>query len=143
VDLNAVNHQKTKRHSFLILAIDSGGDEQRQNLYIEPTPLPSGLGYECAGVIEAVGPDVKNFKVGDRVSTYPAHSQGEYGAYGKLVVMPIVSVAPYPANLSATQAAAYWQNSMTGYFAIVEMAHLVAGQTILNGTLIGLFQFLF
>ncbi len=32
---------------------------------------------------------------------------------------------------------------MTGYFAIVEMAHLVAGQTILNGTLIGLFQFLF
>lgn len=89
------------------------------------------MGYECAGVIEAVGRDVKDFKVGDRVGTYPAHSQSEYGAYGELVVMPTVSVAPYPANLSATQAAAYWQNFMTGYFAIVEMAHLVAGQTIL------------
>ena len=103
----------------------------RKNTYIEPTPLPSSLGYECAGTIEAVGANVKEFKVGDRVSTYPAHSQAEYSPYGELVVMPVVSVAPYPDNLTPIQAAAYWQNYMTGYCAIVEIAHLVAGQTIL------------
>ena len=103
----------------------------RKNMYIEPTPLPSSLGYECAGTIEAVGANVKEFKVGDRVSTYPAHSQAEYSPYGELVIMPAVSVTKYPDNLTPVQAAAYWQNYMTGYFAIVEIAHLVAGQTIL------------
>ena len=38
----------------------------RSGLY--PVPLPSGIGLEGAGVVEKVGPDTKNFKVGDKVA---------------------------------------------------------------------------
>src|SRR5215469_7585048 len=48
---------------------------QRTGLY--PVPLPSGLGLEAAGIVDAVGSDVTNVKVGDRVG----YCSGPLGAY--------------------------------------------------------------
>ena len=54
----------------------------RRGQYLEEPKLPSGLGYEAAGVISAVGAGVTHVEVGDRVSTLPAFSMTEYGGYG-------------------------------------------------------------
>ena len=52
---------------------------QRSGLY--PMKLPSGLGGEAAGVVEAVGDGVTRFKVGDRVATAGSGSPGAYADY--------------------------------------------------------------
>ena len=54
----------------------------RTGLY--PVPLPSGIGLEGAGVVEAVGGGVTEFKTGDRV----AYCNGPLGAYSEAKVHP-------------------------------------------------------
>src|SRR5665213_2020557 len=54
----------------------------RAGQYLEQPALPSRLGYEAAGTVESVGPDVGGFKPGDAVSTIPAFPMGRYGVYG-------------------------------------------------------------
>lgn len=103
----------------------------RQGRYLEAPVLPSRLGYEAAGVIDAIGEGVTNVKVGDRVSTLPAHSMGKYGVYGESVIVPSHSVAPYPANLSPVEGAAVWVQYLTGYFALMDIGNLQPGQHIL------------
>src|SRR4051812_17199070 len=46
----------------------------RNDKYVEPVKFPAGLGYEAAGVVDAVGKDVVDFAAGDIVSTIPAFS---------------------------------------------------------------------
>jgi len=91
----------------------------RQNQYIESPQLPSGLGYEVSGVVEKLGPGITTVKIGDNVATFPGHNQGDYPAYGELAVMPVSSVARYPAKLSDVEAASYWTAYLTGYFGVV------------------------
>ncbi len=62
----------------------------RTGLY--PAPMPSGLGFEGAGVVEAVGPGVAHVKVGDRV----AYGQGPLGAYATRRTMPALQVVRLP-----------------------------------------------
>src|SRR6202521_5235854 len=47
--------------------------------YLEPPMFPAGVGYEAAGVVEAVGPDVDKTWLGKRVATIPAFSMNHYG----------------------------------------------------------------
>ncbi len=49
----------------------------RKGQYLETPQLPSRLGYEAAGIIDAVGPDVPDFRIGDRVSTIPSFSMAQ------------------------------------------------------------------
>src|SRR5689334_22753503 len=63
----------------------------RSGLY--PLPLPSGLGSEAAGVIEAIGPGVTHVRVGDRV----AYAGGPVGAYCEARVMPADRLIKLPA----------------------------------------------
>jgi NADPH:quinone reductase-like Zn-dependent oxidoreductase len=51
-------------------------------LPVKPT-LPSPIGFEAAGVIDALGPNVSGFSVGDRVALVPAYSASQYGLYGE------------------------------------------------------------
>lgn len=102
----------------------------RQNEYIETPSLPSGLGYEVSGYVEQAGPGVKDFKVGDKVASFPAHNQGDYSSYGELVIMPASSITRYPERLSEIEAASYLMAYLTGYFALHTLAGLNSGATV-------------
>lgn len=102
----------------------------RAGRYLEPTKLPSRIGYEAAGVIDAVGEGVTGLKIGDRVSTVPAFSMHQYGVYGEWAVVPAHAAARYPARLTPEQGASIWMQYLTAYFALSELAHVQPGQHV-------------
>src|ERR1700742_87888 len=53
--------------------------------YIEPVQYPAGLGYEAAGIVDAVGSDVVGVAVGDDVNVMPSFSMNQYHTYGELI----------------------------------------------------------
>lgn len=66
----------------------------RAGKYLElPKAFPATLGYEAAGVIDAIGSKVTGFQMGDRVSTIPTFSMQNYGTYGESAIVPAVAVA--------------------------------------------------
>ena len=73
----------------------------RTGLYPAPS-LPSGLGTEAAGIVEAVGEGVTHLAVGDRV----AYAQGPLGAYAEQHVLPADKVVVLPEGIDAETAAA-------------------------------------
>jgi NADPH:quinone reductase len=103
----------------------------RQGIYLEAPELPSRIGYEAAGVVDAVGADVQDIKVGDRVSTIPSFSMRQYGVYGESAVVPAFAAAPYPGTLSTEAAAAIWMPYMTAYGALIALGNLQPEQTVL------------
>jgi NADPH:quinone reductase-like Zn-dependent oxidoreductase len=103
----------------------------RQGIYLEAPELPSRIGYEAAGVVDAVGKGVQELKIGDRVSTIPSFSMKNYGVYGESAVVPAFAAAPYPDNLSAEEAAAIWMPYLTAYGALVALGNLTPEQTVL------------
>jgi NADPH:quinone reductase-like Zn-dependent oxidoreductase len=96
----------------------------REGSYFEHAVLPAGIGYDAAGVVDAVGPEVKTLKVGDHVSTFPAVSLLDYTAHGEAVLYPEEALFVYPRNLNLGQAAAVNSGLFAAYFAFVELAGL-------------------
>ena len=96
----------------------------RQGQYLESPKLPSRLGYEAAGVVDAVGPGVSGIQIGDRVSTIPSFSIGTYGVYGESAVVPAYAVAQYPKRLSSIEGAAIWMQFLTAFGALIEFGRL-------------------
>lgn len=103
----------------------------RSGVYLEEATFPSRLGYEASGLVESVGPGVSGFAPGDAVSTIPAFPQGRYGVYGDVATVPAAAVAKHPASLSWEQAAAIWMQYLTAYGALIDVAHLKAGDFVL------------
>lgn len=98
----------------------------RSGLY--PTPqLPSGLGTEAAGVVEAVGSEVDGFKVGDRV----AYAGGPLGAYSDLHVLPAAMAVHLPQAITFEQAAAVMLKGLTVQYLLRQTYKVEAGETIL------------
>lgn len=102
----------------------------RQSLYLERPKLPSRIGYEAAGVVDAVGPDVAEPKVGDRVSTIPAFSMRRYGVHGESCIVPAHAAVPYPEQLKPVEGAAIWMAYLTAYGALVDIGALVPDDTV-------------
>ena len=96
----------------------------REGQYLEAPSFPSLLGYEAAGVVDAIGPGVNGIQVGDRVSTIPAFSMRNYGVYGESAVVPAHAIATYPPNLSTVEAAAIWMQYLTAYGALIEYGQM-------------------
>jgi len=91
--------------------------------------LPSRIGYEAAGVIEALGAGVERFANGDRVCVLPIFRMGEYGVYADAAIVPWRSILPAPPALSVTEAASIWMQYLTA-LAIIEIAHATVGDYI-------------
>ncbi len=102
----------------------------RQGQYLEAPELPSRLGYEAAGIIDAVGPGTSDIHIGDRVSTIPAFSMGKHGVYGESATVPSYAVARYPDNLSPTEGAAIWMQYLTAFGALIEIGRLKEGDVV-------------
>ena len=60
----------------------------RNGQYLESPTLPSKVGYEAAGVVTAVGPDVDKSWIGKKASTVPAFLMTHYGVYGEVALVP-------------------------------------------------------
>ncbi len=92
-----------------------------------PLPLPSGIGLEAAGVVEAVGPEVESLKIGDRV----AYAAASIGAYTEARNLAAARVTKLPSTISDEIAAAVMLKGMTVRYLFLETYPLRAGQTIL------------
>lgn len=98
--------------------------------YLEQATFPSRLGYEAAGVVEAVGEGVDAKWVGKPAATIPNFLMTQYGTLGEEAVVPVGALAEYPANLTAEQAAAIWMQYLTAYGALVHYGQVKAGDFV-------------
>jgi NADPH:quinone reductase-like Zn-dependent oxidoreductase len=96
----------------------------REGTYFEQPVLPAGIGYDAAGIVESIGPDVTTLKIGDHVSTLPAVSLLNYTAHGEVILYPEDALVVSPRNLNSRQAAAVNTGLFAAYFALVELADL-------------------
>ena len=92
-----------------------------------PTQLPSGLGSDAVGVVEAVGEGVDDIKVGDRVG----YLLGPQGAYSEARVMPAQWLIPLPDGVSDRSAATLVMKGMTAQYLFRQVYPLQGGETIL------------
>jgi NADPH:quinone reductase-like Zn-dependent oxidoreductase len=103
----------------------------RNDKYVEPVKFPAGLGYEAAGVVDAVGKDVTDFVAGDVVSTIPAFSLNRYFTYGEVILAPVHAVVKHPESLSCVEAASIWMMFLTAYGALIFDAQVKAGDFVI------------
>jgi len=92
-----------------------------------PLPLPSGLGSDAVGVVEAVGPGVTEFRAGDRVG----YLLGPQGAYSDVRVMPVDVLIPLPDGISDRSASTLMMKGMTAQYLFRQVHPLQGGETIL------------
>lgn len=92
-----------------------------------PLPMPSGLGFEAAGVVEALGEGVTHWKIGDRV----AYGAGPIGSYAQARNMPANRLAKLPDSIADETAAAMMLKGMTVRYLLRETYKVKAGDTIL------------
>ncbi|WP_428912215.1 NADPH:quinone reductase [Niallia sp. Krafla_26] len=99
--------------------------------YATIPPLPYTPGVDGAGIVEAIGEDVTNVRVGDRV--FIATLNGSYctGTFAQKVVCDKANVYPLPDHISFEQGAALGIPALTAYRALFQRADLKPGQTVL------------
>ncbi|CAG7644846.1 NADP-dependent oxidoreductase [Paenibacillus allorhizosphaerae] len=107
------------------------GDWQIRSGYAgDRFPLPYIPGWDVSGVVEAIGPGVSAFRVGDEVYGMTANS----GACAEYVAVPVTQLARKPAVLSHIQAAAVPMSCFTAWHALTKQGRLQAGETVIvNG----------
>ncbi len=99
----------------------------RSGMY--PVPLPSGIGNEASGCIEALGPGVTGFAVGDRV-TYTGFTN-TLGAYSTERLLDASVLIKLPDTISCEQAAAMTMRGLTAAYLCRRIYPFKAGETIL------------
>ena len=92
-----------------------------------PLPLPNGLGSDAVGVVEAIGPDVTDIRVGDRVG----YLLGPQGAYANVRIMPADVSIPLPSSISDRTASTLMMKGMTVQYLFRQVFPLKGGETIL------------
>ncbi|MDX5150931.1 MAG: NADP-dependent oxidoreductase [Acidiferrobacterales bacterium] len=96
---------------------------------IQKLKLPSPLGFDCCGEVDAVGSAVTRFRVGDRV--YTRLPRGRVGSFAELTIVDEKFVAPAPSGLTAVECASLPLVSLTTMQGLVDRAEAQPSQTIL------------
>ncbi|GAB3433530.1 NAD(P)H-quinone oxidoreductase [Actinophytocola sediminis] len=99
---------------------------QRQGVYPPPPGASEVPGLECSGVVVALGDDVGEFRVGDKVCALLAG-----GGYGQLVAVPAGQLLPLPAGVDLVTAAALPEVACTVWSNVVLAAGLLADELLL------------
>ncbi|MGB9493410.1 MAG: quinone oxidoreductase [Azonexus sp.] len=118
----AAGEATVRHHAVGLNFIDT---YHRTGLY--PLSLPSGLGLEGAGVVEAVGAGVSEVKVGDRV----AYAGGPVGAYAELRNIPAHRLLRLPDAITFNTAAAMMLQGLTAAYLLRKTYRVQAGDTVL------------
>src|SRR5687767_11846772 len=98
----------------------------RQGLYPDSPPKPCVMGYEVAGVVEAVGKDVNSSFQGKSVAALT-----RFGGQSEMVAVKATQMFEKPEKLTFEQAAAIPVNYLTAYALLVVMGSLHAGESVL------------
>jgi NADPH2:quinone reductase len=113
---------RVRHHAIGLNYIDT---YHRTGLY--PLPLPAGIGLEAAGVVEAIGEEVDQFAVGDRV----AYAGGPVGAYAQVRCMPADRLLLMPDSVDFETAAAMMLAGLTAQYLLRQTYRVQAGDTVL------------
>ena len=97
----------------------------RSGLY--PVNLPSGIGAEASGIIKEIGSNVKNFKVGDRIS----YAGIPLGAYSTHRIYPTKNLVKVPNNIELDVAATLMTKGLTTFYLLHKTYPVSSGETIL------------
>ena len=98
----------------------------RVGLYPDAPKPPTVVGYEVAGTVRAVGPDVEGLETGQRVV-----AGTRFGGYVEQIVVKAADVVPLPDELSFAQGAAIPVNYLTAWIGLVRYGTLQAGERVL------------
>ena len=129
LELKEINLNNPKSGEVLIkhsaIGLNFIDTYHRSGLY--PVPLPSGIGLEGAGVIEKVGPDVLNFKEGDKV----AYAAAPLGSYSSHRIYPTKSLIKVPDGIDLDIVACLMTKGLTTFYLLHKTYEVKKGQTIL------------
>jgi NADPH:quinone reductase-like Zn-dependent oxidoreductase len=103
----------------------------REDKYLARPILPSKLGYEASGIVEAVGSGVDTNWLGKTASTVPAFPADAYGVYGEVAIVPANAMAEYPTRLSYEEGTSIWMQYLTAYGALIMHGKITTGDFVL------------
>jgi NADPH:quinone reductase-like Zn-dependent oxidoreductase len=103
----------------------------RMGRYLIQPILPSKIGYEASGIVEAAGAGVDPSWIGKTVSTVPAFLASAYGVYGEVAIVPVSAIAEYPGRLSYEEGTSIWMQYLTAYGALIHQGRLAQGDFVL------------
>lgn len=98
----------------------------RKGMYRDAPPMPSILGYDVCGTIEAVGKEVTHLKIGDRVA-----GMTRFGGYAEYAVLDSRACVKIDENISTAEATALATQYCTAWYSAAEMVNLYAGDKVL------------
>lgn len=112
-------------------ALNWGDDDLMNDRYsFSFSDLPARIGIEAAGIVEAIGSEVRGIELGQRYCTLP-HFYDRRGASADTMLIDQAYITPAPVGLNAVEAASVWMQFMTAYFPIAELAQARPGRNIL------------
>lgn len=103
----------------------------RQNRYAVTPPVPSILGSEVAGIVEAIGAEVEGVSIGDRVAGSAFAAGQFFGGYAEYMVCDVDFVTPVPADLPFEHAVALMVQGLTAFY-LLERAPAVGKQVLVS-----------
>ena len=126
-EISAADQVLVRLHAAGVNPVDI---KMREGFY-NIDPLPFTLGFDGAGVVEAVGSGVSDFKPGDEVIVFFCSFGDRQGCYAEYVLTTDRSIAPKPASLSYAEAASLPLSFLTAWESLYDRANVQEGQSVL------------